>query len=152
MKKHSSKNIRLKNYDYHTGWFFVTNTSNFRENYFIDLIRNIIKTELLSLAQQTEGVGIDYFHVMPNHVHAILIFDNAVVTLSEFWRRYKAITTLKAKRAGFQDQTLWQRNYFEHVIRDDKVLEKIRNYIQNNPLKEELPLKEIYQEVHIHAR
>lgn len=99
------------------------------------------------MVEQTTGVGLDYFHIMPNHIHVILIFDDATLPLSEFWRRYKAITTIKAKRLGFKGQTLWQKNYFEHVIRHEQALDGIRTYIENNPLKEDLPLEEIYTEV-----
>lgn len=147
-----SKNIRLKGYDYHTGWFFVTNKANFAKNYFQGKTKQLIKEELLSLITKTPGVGLDYFHIMPNHIHVILIFDDAALSLSEFWRRYKAITTIKARKAGFTDETLWQRNYFEHVIRNEYALHAIRVYIQNNPLKEDLPLEEIYGESIIKPR
>jgi REP element-mobilizing transposase RayT len=39
---------------------------------------------------------------------------------------------------------LWQPNYYEHVIRTDKVLRRIREYIENNPLKEKLDFDFIY--------
>ena len=146
-----SKNIRLREYDYRTGWFFVTNKADFRKDYFKDDLRDLLKEELANLVKKTEGVGLDYYHIMPNHIHAILIIDEAELPLSEFWRRFKAITTTKAKKQGFNDKTLWQKNYFEHVIRNEQALEKIREYIQNNPLKEDLPLEEIYEVVTIKA-
>lgn len=148
----SSNNIRLKNVDYKNGWFFVTNKSDFANNYFQGSIRIIIKNELIKLAEKTSGVGIDYFHIMPNHIHAILIFDQAEISLSEFWRRYKAITTIKAKKTGFKGKTLWQKNFFEHVIRNEYTLAAIRKYIENNPLKQNLPIEEIYQEVRVNVR
>ena len=151
ISKHS-KNIRLKNFDYHNGWFFVTNKTDFAKNYFEGKIRHLVKQELILLAQQTEGVGIDYFHIMPNHIHVILIFENAHLPLSEFWRRYKAKTTILAKRTGFLGKTLWQKNYFEHVIRNEIALNAIRKYIQENPTKENLPLYEMYEEVNVPAR
>jgi putative transposase len=147
-----SKNIRLKDYDYRTGWFFVTNKADFRREYFEGTLRDLLKVELTELVKKTDGVGLDYYHIMPNHIHAILIFDDAELPLSEFWRRFKAITTVKAKKLGFKDKSLWQKNYFEHVIRNENALEKIREYIQNNPLKEDLSLEEIYESVTIKAR
>lgn len=143
------KNLRLKDFDYHNGWFFVTNKTDFARNYLTGDIRRLVKGELMNLVKNTNGVGLDYFHLMPNHLHAILIFNNATIALPEFWRRFKAITTFKAKRVGFQEKTLWQRNYFEHIVRNDKALDKIREYIENNPLKEDLPLVEFYEEVNI---
>lgn len=146
-----SKNTRLPDYDYRNGWFFVTNKADFRKDYFVGDLRNLLKTELEDLVKKTQGVGLDYYHIMPNHIHAILIFDEAELPLSEFWRRFKAITTIKAKKQRFNDKSLWQKNYFEHVIRSERALEKIREYIQNNPLKEDLPLEDIYEAVIIKA-
>jgi REP element-mobilizing transposase RayT len=147
----SSRNIRLKQYDYHTGWFFVTNKTDFAKDYFKGNIRSLIKEELMNLVKNTSGIGLDYFHIMPNHIHVILIFNNTTISLSEFWRRFKAITTIKAKKIGFNDKTLWQKNYYEHIIRNEAALEKIREYIYNNPLKQNLPLEEIYEAVTIKA-
>jgi REP element-mobilizing transposase RayT len=141
------RNIRLKNYDYHTGWFFVTNKTDFGEDYLTNQLYQSVKEKLIGLVKDTKGVNLDYFQIMPNHIHAILIFKNAELALPDFWRRFKAKTTLKAKRNGFKGKTLWQRNYFEHVIRNEKALEKIREYIQNNPSKENIPLKEIYERI-----
>lgn len=146
------KNLRLSNYDYRNGWFFVTNKTDFSRNYFVDEIRTLVRRELGNLVKKTAGVGLDYFHIMPDHIHAILIFEDAVLPLPEFWRRFKAITTIKAKKNGFNGKTLWQRNYFEHVIRSERALINIREYIQNNPLKVSLPLEELYEEVTINTR
>lgn len=150
--KNGHKNIRLHHFDYHTGWFFVTNKTNFSKPYLVQNIYNLIKNELVDLITKTKGVGLDYLTIMPNHIHTILIFEKCNLTLSEFWRRYKAITTLKAKRSGFQDMSLWQKNYFEHVIRNEEALAKIREYLEANPYKENLPIKEIYQNIVIKVR
>lgn len=147
------KNIRLKHYDYHTGWFFVTNKTDFGKKYFVDDLYKLVKEELIKLVKKTEGVvGLDYFQIMSNHIHAILIFEQAEIPLSEFWRRFKAITTLKAKRNGFKGKTLWQKNYFEHVIRNEVALDKIREYLRNNPYIDDFPFKEIYGENKIETK
>ena len=140
------KNVRLKHYDYHTGWFFVTNQTDFGKNYFTGNLYKLVKDELIKLVEKTEGVGLDYFQIMPNHIHIILEFDQTEIPLSEFWRRFKAITTLMAKRSGFTAKTLWQKNYFEHVIRNEIALEKIREYVRNNPYIKDFPFKEVYGE------
>lgn len=140
------KNARLKHYDYRSGWFFVTNKTDFGQKYFIDDLYKLVKEELIKLAEKTKDVGLDYFQIMPNHIHVILIFEQAEIALPEFWRRFKAITTFKAKKNGFNGKTLWQRNYFEHIIRNELALDKIREYIRNNPYIEDFPFKEIYGE------
>lgn len=85
------KNNRLKDYDYHNRWFFVTNKTDFFSNYLLDNIRDLVKNELISLAKKTKGVGIDYFHIMPNHIHVILIFENSEFPLSEFGEDLKLL-------------------------------------------------------------
>ena len=116
------------------------------KKYFVGELYKLVKDELIKLVEKTKGVGLDYFQIMPNHIHVILIFKQAEIALPEFWRRFKALTTLKAKRNGFDRKTLWQKNYFEHVIRNEKALVKIREYIRNNPYVEDFPFKEIYGE------
>ena len=88
--------------------------------------------------------------VMPNHIHGILmITGNSNVgaglkpapttkchALPEIVRAFK---TFSARRINEIRNTLgtpvWQRNYYEHIIRNEIDLEEIRKYIQNNPLK-----------------
>lgn len=54
---------------------------------------------------------------------------------------YKSRTTSEYIRHVKQDQwkpfnkRIWQRNYYEHIIRNSNELERIRQYIKNNPLK-----------------
>ncbi|OGD62356.1 hypothetical protein A2160_03865 [Candidatus Beckwithbacteria bacterium RBG_13_42_9] len=140
------KNLRLKDYDYKNGWFFITNKTNFSQPYLKEEILDLVKREIKSINKICSGVNLDFATVVPTHVHAILVFQNSQLPLSDVWRRFKARTTLFAKRGRLlTDKSLWQRNYFEHVIRTDKALSKIREYIQNNPLKENLPLSEIYE-------
>lgn len=139
------KNVRLPNYDYCNGWFFITNQTNFCQPYLKDAFYELVKDELFSLPQKYEGVKIDFFSIMPTHLHTILSLDDAPLRLSEIWRRFKAVTTLKAKRTGLKDKTLWQENFYEHVIRNERALERIRKYVMYNPTKVGLPLDEIYE-------
>lgn len=99
------------------------------------------------------SVAIDEFVVMPNHIHGIIINTTeytatqptagarfiAPKTVGEIVRAFKARCT----HAINQSQTVqgfhvWQRNYYEHVIRSEKDLTDIREYIVNNPLQWDL--------------
>jgi putative transposase len=53
-------------------------------------------------------------------------------TLSVIIRTYKAAVTTHCRRAGRSDFA-WQRNYHEHIIRGEKELSRVRQYIVNNP-------------------
>jgi putative transposase len=104
------------------------------------------------------NVGIDVFIVMPNHVHGIIaLTDNCrggvsppnsggeatsplrKHTLGQVIAYFKYQTTKSINRIRNTPGTpLWQRNYYEHVIRNENDIGEIREYIVNNPLKWEL--------------
>jgi putative transposase len=131
------KRIRLPHYDYSSnGFYFVTIMTNYRQPYLKDRY-DIIKHAIENL-NQTQGVMVDYYVIMDNHVHLILILNDCELRLGEIVRRLKAITS---KESGLK---LWQPNYYEHVIRNDIALEKIREYIVNNPLIERIEFEQFY--------
>jgi REP element-mobilizing transposase RayT len=82
---------------------------------------------------------------MPNHLHLILILETAIRTglepvptnkdLPEIVRQLK---TYSSKRINILNNTtgtsVWQRSFYEHIIRNDKELYEIRRYIEFNPL------------------
>jgi hypothetical protein len=62
---------------------------------------------------------------------------NHAPTLGEIVRTFKAATTRQIRLAGLSEFG-WQRNYYEHIIRDEDSLNRIREYIATNPLRWEL--------------
>lgn len=88
---------------------------------------------------------------MPNHVHGIIIITNNVGaqnfvppqnqfqkiiprSIGSIIRGYKTGVT-KSFRQNTDIHNVWQRNYYEHIIRNENILDKIREYIINNPLQ-----------------
>jgi putative transposase len=109
------------------------------------------------LPRRFAGVRLDEFIIMPNHVHGIIIIVgaqfiapddpphhvlanhgqgaiNRAPTLGEIVRAFKAASTYAIHRRT-NPVFDWQRNYYEHVIRDDDSLERIRQYILDNPAR-----------------
>lgn len=121
------KRARLSKYDYQSnGYYFVTIVADWRQQIFSgrkDLVRRL----LVETAQLCQGVHIDTCNVMPNHVHMIVVLEDSSVTLGEVVRKFKA------KVSYALGTKAWQPNYYEHVIRDEKSLNRIREYIINNP-------------------
>jgi REP element-mobilizing transposase RayT len=94
---------------------------------------------------------LDAFVVMPNHVHGIVWLDSSTSdpgeggparafgvsgnrSLSSFVRAFKAACTSRVNELrGTSGSPLWQRNYFEHVVRNERELHAIRKYIVENP-------------------
>ena len=132
------KNIRLRHYDYsQDGYYFVTICTN-RHHSLSTELREIITNDILNLSK-IEGVEVDYSVVMPTHVHLIIVLNDCSLHLGEIVRRFKASSS---REAGFK---LWQPNYYQHVIRNERALLRIREYIQNNPLKESIDFESIYR-------
>ncbi len=129
----SVKNTRLKDYDYSSdGFYFVAICTDYRKPYLTGKNREIVTKFIEQLPDKINGVKLDYYQVIPSHIHLILVLEECQLKLSEIVRRLKAVTT---KQVRFR---LWQPNYYEHVIRTDKELARIREYVQNNPLAERL--------------
>ncbi|MCX6154169.1 MAG: transposase [Candidatus Kapabacteria bacterium] len=161
---HHRKSIRLKEFDYsQAGYYFVTICTYQREHLFGEIVDGkiqlnefveIVKEELLTSEEIRKEIKIDYYSIMPNHIHAIIIIDkhNNVASgnvgangrsplrmqpksLSSFISGYKSVCTKRINEIrNSPGIPLWQRNYYEHVIRNEKELYEIRNYIEYNPL------------------
>ena len=145
------KSIRLKNYDYtKNGLYFVTICIQNREHLLGEIIDGqhivydsgkMINLIWNDLGKHFNGVTTYEFVVMPNHVHGIIGLENSSLNLSETIRRFKTFTTRQYIKHVTNSQwkpfykKLWQRNYYEHIIRNEQSLEKLRTYIENNPLK-----------------
>ncbi|HHT9134185.1 MAG TPA: transposase [Candidatus Avalokitesvara rifleensis] len=140
-----TKNLRLKNYDYkNNGAYFVTLCTDFRRSLIQEKERQILEEELKKLQDRFSGIKLDYHTIMANHIHVIFIFDNAKVNLPRVVQTFKSASTLRLKKEGQKGKVFWQRNYYEHVIRNDAALGKIRQYIINNSSVERLKMGEIY--------
>lgn len=143
---------RLTEYDYSTpNAYFLTICTKNRKNLFwknvgaiIDRPENIPLTNLGCLVRQCiieipmhyPMISVDNFVVMPNHIHLLLqIHTDAdgrsliAPTISTVVRLMKGTVS---KQAGF---SVWQKGFYDHVIRNDKDYQSIWNYIQGNPSK-----------------
>jgi len=97
-----------------------------------------------ALAQHYPHVGLDAFVVMPNHVHGIInLMDGASIDergrtrqgLPEVVRAFKAFSSRQINSLREKQASIWQRSYYEHIIREEESLNQIREYIETNPLR-----------------
>ncbi|MBU0508828.1 hypothetical protein KKH27_08345, partial [bacterium] len=145
------KTLRLPSFDYGTpGAYFVTLCVRDRkcvlarmdgDTTILNGIGTIVAEEWQAIPAHYPTVRPDEFVVMPNHLHGILWLEadqeEGTINrplLQEVIRAFKARTTLHIHREA-DPHFAYQRNYHEHVIRDDEDLYNIRKYIQENPLK-----------------
>ena len=129
------KQIRLKNYDYSTnGYYYITIRCSYvaAERQLCNKYNLIIQKHLINL-EKYQGVKLDYYKLMPEHLHLIFVLEEAKLTLCRYIQDFKSKTTLEIKKNGFIGKRFWQPNYYEHIIRSEKALDKIRKYIEYNP-------------------
>lgn len=157
--------MRLRGFDYSSrGLYFVTICTHHREP-FLGTIENAqsipaeagsaVLAAWFDLPRRFPSVELDAFVVMPNHVHGILVFvgtgmpvgghfirgaargaASSAPTLGDVMRAFKSISGIAInrilKRSGVP---AWQRNYYEHIIRDSRELDGAQRYITDNPLR-----------------
>ncbi len=129
-----------------SGTYFVTIGAAQREPIFeTPELRTILIENWEALPKRFQGVTLDEFVIMPDHIHFIIWLEGNVEkpsTLGDVIGAYKSLTTVAwlrhIKATGMEcSGILWQGNYFERDIRDPKELENTRQYIRNNPIKQQ---------------
>ena len=165
------RSIRLKGYDYsQPGAYFITICTQDRACLFGDVMGgemrlneygHIVWRCLEEIPLHFPHAELDAFVVMPNHVHGIVILtvQNGVFGKMEQFgkpvpgsiptivRSFKSATTrhINALR-GTPGAPVWQRNYYEHIIRNEESLNRIREYIVTNPMRWALDRENPYRE------
>lgn len=155
---HDRRSIRLQGYDYaQAGGYFVTICTQNRLCLFGDIVNGEMQLNAAGsevqvvwneLPRRFPGMELDAFVVMPNHVHGIATFVGAGLalpnekgaasgapTLADVVRAFKSLSAMRVNRLMMRSGSLWQRNHYERVIRNERELDKIREYIATNPLK-----------------
>jgi putative transposase len=159
--KYRIETTRMHGWDYSSdGYYFVTICVKDRDHLFGKIIKGkmqlnpygaIVKQCWFDLPNHYNNVKLDSFCIMPDHVHCIVQIENGVSLetglkpvsmkttpkrhgLFEFMRAFK---TFSARRINVlrnsAGEHVWQSRFYDHIIRDHKSLERIREYIYRNP-------------------
>ena len=148
------KIIRLQNYDYsQSGAYFITICTGDHAQILSDIVGEgsplpqltpqgkIAEKILLSVNQKYPAVKVDKYVIMPNHIHIIFVIDsngrgNPSPTISTVmgWLKYNITKTIN-QYLGNSENKIFQRSFYDHVIRDEQDYFKIWNYIDTNPAK-----------------
>lgn len=147
------KNIRLHNYNYsYNGAYFITICTKNKENLLwknvgancvrpldqlpLSKIGIVIENEIYKLNTVYENIKVDKYQIMPNHIHLIIfIYEDSngrtqfAPTISRIIKQFKGSIT---KQIGF---SIWQKSFYDRIIRNEKEYQSVWNYINNNPLK-----------------
>ena len=150
VRRHS---LRLPHYDYaQAGAYFVTICIQDRRCLFAAIEDAILQptpaghlaeSVWATLSTRFPGLSLDVYVIMPNHLHGIVVLPDRslgaesagrrpIPPLGAVIRAFKAATTRQIRQAGLTEFA-WQPDYYEHVIRSDADLARIRQYIEDNP-------------------
>jgi REP element-mobilizing transposase RayT len=147
--EHHRHSLRLEGYDYsQNGAYFVTICTHQG----VCILARVVdgrcqETRIGQIARwvweelaRHYAVILDEFCIMPNHVHGILfIEEGSSHGLAEIVRGFKSYSAKRINQVTKSGgKPVWQRNYYERVIRNERELNAVREYIRNNPMKWEL--------------
>ena len=168
---------RLPGYNYSLpGAYFITSVTYHRICLFGEIsaggmhlspFGHLVRRAWLDLPAHFEGISLDAFCIMPNHIHGILFLHEEpggsplpgadsenhhdlpglteinpaqthpyqTISLTEIVRAFKTWSSRKINAARrTPGLPVWQRSFHDHIIRDDNDLERVRNYIFENPM------------------
>ena len=150
------KRIRLENYDYSTdGAYFITLCTQGRQCILskvsdgdgvsppaIELteLGETAKEQILALSSRFPAISVDKYIIMPNHIHVLLSIHSTAggaspaPTIPAVVGAYKSITTRLCNKKR-QIGKLFQRSYYDHVVRDENDYRAIWEYIDSNAQK-----------------
>ena len=161
---HHRQSFRWKGFDYSSrGLYFITACTSGRELLFGEVANGrcqlspagqAVRAAWYGLQERFAEVQFDAFVVMPNHMHAILVnvgtglpaggrfiqgAASSAPTVGRIMRAFKSVSAIEVNRLlGRNGQPVWQRNYYERVVRNHSEAEAIRRYIGENPARWEL--------------
>ena len=150
------KRIRLQNYDYSSnGLYFVTICTENKKPILSTIVgddahivpKKIVLKSYGEVAEKYirhinevyDNISVENYIIMPNHIHLLIFIDeykngtmwaSSPTKLGSVVRSFKTMVT---KEVGF---SIWQRSYYDEIIRDEKHFQSVWNYIEYNALKE----------------
>jgi REP element-mobilizing transposase RayT len=152
------RSIRLEDWDYSSpAAYFVTICAKDQSCHFGEVADDRMRLSPLGeivteswewLARQYPHVSLDAYVIMPNHMHGVIVLHPVgrggsrtapTIRRKPLGQLIGALKTRATKRFNrlhaAPGTIIWQRGYYDHIIRDDEDLRRIRRYISLNPLK-----------------
>ena len=143
------KKNRLTNYDYsQNGAYFITICVNDRKpllssitvgadiirpnNVRLTKIGEIVDFSIKTIPNHYEGVFVDNYVIMPNHIHMIIHIENSGGRMISAPTIVAGMKRYVSKQIG---KSIWQKSFYDHIIRDEYDYQTKWQYIDENPEK-----------------
>ncbi|MCI0711650.1 MAG: transposase [Chloroflexi bacterium] len=147
MPFYQRKSPRLQGYDYsQSGAYFITICTHHRQYLFGAIqhgeIALLFAGEIAAVCWNVipdhyPDIELDAFVVMPNHVHGIIVFagqSDFKTILGRVINGYKGAVTARIRQHQ-PDLIIWQSRYYDHIIRSEDSLNRLRAYVEENPAR-----------------
>ena len=148
------KPTRLRDYDYgKDGYYFITICTKDRQNILSEIVGEgfplpqltvygkIAEKYILSVNRKYPHINTEKYVVMPNHIHIIFSVNNdgrgdpsPTIINAVGWLKY-SVTKQINQICGNIGNKIFQRSFYDHIIRGEKDYLEIWEYIENNPQK-----------------
>jgi putative transposase len=150
--------MRLAHFDYtQPGAYFVTICAAERACLFgevadcvmlISGAGEVVADVWRTLPPRFPEITLDSFVVMPNHIHGVICISATMKRgLPAVVQAFKSLSARRIAARGRSTSPIWQRGYYEHVVRNDADLDRVRRYIEENPIRwdldEENPMRRV---------
>ena len=131
------KKLHLRNFDYTSNAFvyFITICAANKQPYFLnDKVAKIIEDEM-EFRRNINQIKLFCYCIMPDHLHILLsLTDDYQKSLQNWVASFKRYTA-RVINELFAIKPLWQKNFYDHIVRKEESLLKIAEYIVNNPVR-----------------
>ena len=87
----------------------------------------LVRTAIERISEWYPFAKVEQYVIMPNHVHLLLALRNARLSVSVIVSYMKSYVT---RNAG---ETVWQKSFYDHIVRNAEEYERISGYISQNP-------------------
>ncbi len=150
------KNIRLKDYDYGSnGLYFVTVCTKDKNPILSKIVGDdahivpkkiilkpygeIVEKHINRINDVYDNISVENYIIMPNHIHILIFIDEfqsgtmRASSPTKLGTVIRSLKTFVTKEVGFP---IWQRSYYDEIMRNEKHFQSVWNYIEYNALKE----------------
>jgi len=129
--------LRLSGFDYSSRRiYFVTIVADKRLRVFLDRRLADALVECLNIIRERLRFYVYSYCLMPDHLHMLLGLGESGRSLGEICGAFKSISTRAYWK--WHEGKLWQRGYFDHIIRNEEDFAECVEYIKMNPVRKNL--------------
>ncbi len=131
------KNLRLRDYNYKGAEkvYFITLCTNGKKSHFRDDCMAEMVVKEVAFRWERGEIKLFAYCIMPDHLHLLIsLTEGYKRSLSDWVSAFKRYAS-RVAASQFKIKPLWQKNFYDHIVRKEESLISIAEYIINNPVR-----------------